>query len=389
MSCHLPRTYSMVRAALSLLMIVASPVWAQSHPLPSAEEIAMGTVVTPAAAGRGVDAAVLTKFKKEYRAAREAPRSVFEKYLPLLGSSALLNFLEETYPACHGQAHDLGKALFAAHKDLGAALRACGTRCTSGCMHGAVGEAFGSSTVAAITAKMNTFCEEGEMARLHKPGNCAHALGHTLMLINGGNVGKSVDSCLGFANEAMQYYCATGVYMEKILTGPKPATPPPSRHYPCDEERLFPIACYRYKAVELLDRLGTPAQLTWECLRLEDPQRRGCFHGLGHAVKDVVFEHPQQLASLCNYGAQNDKIVCIEGAIEKLAEYDEERAKIACSSLSDDLRPVCEHAVTDKMYSMTKSTFALYYDKDRVAKRRTDVANANSAVDHSRPDHQD
>jgi hypothetical protein len=256
-------------------------------------------------------------------------------------------------------------------------------------MHGAVTEAFGGATIAAIMAKMDTFCEEGEMANLHKPGNCAHALGHTLMFVNGGDVGKSVDACLGFANEAMQYYCATGVYMEKIETNSTPATPLRSRYFPCDEEKLFPTACYRYKIVELLDRVGTPQRLARECLRLKGTQQLGCFHGLGHAVKDIVFSDPPQLAPLCNHGTQNDKIVCIEGVIEKLAEYDEAQAKIACSSLSGTLRPICEHAVTDKMYSLTKSTFALYYNKEAIAKRKNIMTNATgSAVKHGPSDYQ-
>jgi hypothetical protein len=238
-------------------------------------------------------------------------------------------------------------------------------------MHGVVGEAFGNATLAAITTQMNTFCAKGEMARLYKPGNCAHGLGHALVFVNGGDVRKAVDACLGFTNAAMQYYCATGVYMQKILTGVEPATSLPSRHYPCDEETLFPAACYRYKAVTLLDRLGTPTQLTRECLRLEDSQRLGCFHGLGHAVKERVFNNPSQLAPLCQQGTQNDKIVCIEGAIEKLADYDVERAKTACSFLSDALRPVCERAATEKMYSLTKATLTLYYDQEAVGKRKS------------------
>jgi len=338
---------------------------------------------TPPARERGRDTAVLGKFKEEYRIAQEAEKStvaLFEKYLPLVGASALLDVFEETYPTCHGQAHDLGKVLFVTSQDLGATLRVCGTRCTSGCMHGAMGAAFGNSTLAAITAQMNTFCEHGEIARLHKPGNCAYAFGHAFMFVTSGDVRQSVGACLGFANEGMQYYCATGVFMEKIITGPPPATPPPSLHYPCDEEMLFPTACYRYKAVQLLDRLGNSARLTRECLQLKAPQRRGCFHGLGHAMTEEVFIDPARLAPLCRHGILTDRIVCIEGAIEKLAEYDEGRARTACASLGDDLRPVCEQAVVDKMYSLTKATFALYYDRGTVEQRRAPTATARNAV---------
>src|SRR5262249_21875335 len=236
----------------------------------------------------------------------------------------------------------------------------------------------GNSTLAGIRAQMNTFCEHGEMARLHKPGNCAHALGHAFMLVTRGDVRQSVDACLGFTHEAMQYYCATGVYMDKFMTDP-PAAPSSAWRSPCDKETLFPAACYRYKAVELLDRFGSAQQLTRQCLQLEAWQRRGCFHGLGHAMAAEVFTDPAQLAPLCGHGRQSDRIVCIEGAIEKLAEYDKDRARAACASLDDTLQPVCERAVTEKMYSLTKATLALYYDKERVAQHSAALATAGDA----------
>lgn len=355
--------------------------------LPSPEELEMGSVETARTAARNFDPAVLAKFKAEYDTAKEAPRAVFDKYIPLLGASVLLDFIEETFPVCHGQSHDLGKALFAASNDLGSALRECGTRCTSGCMHGAVGEAFGSSSPEAISAQMNTFCGEGEMARLHKPGNCAHGLGHALMFVNAGDVRKSIDACLGFRSEPMQYYCATGVFMEKILTGPKPATPPPSIHSPCDEETLFPSACYRYKAADLLRLRGDAMGLTLECLGLEGPTKLGCFHGLGAALTTVVFSDPARIGSICSKGDRNDRIACIEGVIEKLADHDQNRAALACRSIGGDMRKVCEDALREKMYSLTKPTFALYYDKGAVARRKATLGAPAKAEDHSHHGH--
>ena len=175
------------------------------------------------------DSADWASFKAEYAAARLAPRPVFERYLPRFGAGALLGFLEETYPACHPESHDLGRAIFAASRDLETALSDCGTGCTSGCMHGAVSEAFGTSSLEAVAGAMNQFCASATMRRLHKPGNCAHGLGHALMFLTNGDTRRSVDACLGFSLDPMKYYCATGVYMEKILT-PKAleGCPPPA-----------------------------------------------------------------------------------------------------------------------------------------------------------------
>lgn len=326
---------------------------------------------------RKIDPAVLSSFRIAYESAIEAPRPIFEKYLPLVGAAALLDFLENKYPVCHGQSHELGKALFAASRDIGTALRECGARCTSGCMHGVVSEAFGSSTPEAITKSMNTFCGEGEMARLHKPGNCAHGLGHALMFVNSGDVNRSVDACLGFANESMQYYCVTGVFMERMSAPPSPTSKASSIFQPCDQETLFPSACYRYKGVELLHKFGEPMRVASECLRLEGSQRAGCFHGLGHAATQLVFEQPKKVASICSRGTHDDQVMCVEGVIEKLAEAHERRAKAACTFLGKDLRLVCDESVKRKMYSLDKPTLALYYDKEAVARRRAAATKAS------------
>jgi len=42
---------------------------------------------------------------------------------------------------CHSEAHDLGK-VFAQVGELGPAVQLCGNRCTSGCLHGVLTEAF-------------------------------------------------------------------------------------------------------------------------------------------------------------------------------------------------------------------------------------------------------
>jgi hypothetical protein len=355
-----------------------SPDWARQLEMrsPSGESIA----------ARTADPAALSAFEREYASARKAPRPVFAKYLPVLGAARLLDILEETYPRCHAQAHDLGKALFVETGDVGTALRECDTRCTSGCMHGVLAEAFGNSSAKAITAKASVFCTEGEMARLHKPGNCAHGLGHALMFVMGGDVKRAVEACLGFAREAMEYYCATGVYMEKVAADRHSAPPASSVHHPCDSEGLFPTACYRYKGPELLQAFGGYRGAELECLRLGGLQRRGCFHGLGHASIVTVYDDPREIGAVCDEGTQDDRVVCLEGVIEKLAEYDEERAKVACAALNDEMRLACDQAVVRKMYSLDKPTLALYYDRVAVAKRREALTgNALGAEDGAYP----
>ena len=332
-----------------------------------------------------VDSTALSKLRSEYAAEPDSARPIFEKYLPVLGAAPILDVLERSSAGCHAQSHALGQALYASARDIGSALRQCDTRCTSGCMHGAVAAAFGDVTVQVIADTMEAFCGAGEMANLHRPGNCAHGLGHALMFVTQGNVERSIDGCLGFAQGPMQYYCGTGVYMERFMRDSADAVDASSLG-PCDEEALFPAACYRYQGVEMVKALGRVAAKS-ECARLGGLQRHGCFHGLGYAAIETVFYDPEQLRALCDAGDTDDRVVCVEGTIEKLAEFHEGRARAACAFTDDDLRAVCNQAVERKMYGAGRPTFALYYEPQAIARRQASIAAAGGSAGRPSPRH--
>jgi hypothetical protein len=149
-----------------------------------------------------------------------------------------------------------------------------------------------------------------------------------------------------------------------------------SVHAPCDRETLFPAACYRYKGVELVEAFGDRDRAASECLRLDGPQRRGCFHGLGYAAMAMAHEQPGKWALACARGDRNDRIACIEGTIEKVADVNEQRARAACAGLEHEMQAVCNQAADRKMYELDKPTFPLYYDSEAVARRRAAIAGA-------------
>ena len=132
-------------------------------------------------------------------------------------------------------------------------------RCTSACMHGVVGEAFGGSGLTKIASAMKDFCTTGAMAEIHKPGNCAHGIGHALMFSTGDKVDRALNACLYFDDPGMRYYCATGVFMELLLPERK-GTPRAELHDPCDLYPDYAAACYRYRARTMLPDLGGTAK---------------------------------------------------------------------------------------------------------------------------------
>lgn len=320
---------------------------------------------TDATAWKAADRGLREQFALAYRSS-EDKKAVFEKYAPQLGAPALLDFLELTYPLCHEQAHDLGTVLFAQARNLGASLGVCATRCTSGCMHGVLAQALQRTSYEDVTARLDDVCASPELARAYKAGNCAHGIGHALMRATRNQLNRALEGCSRFSVLGMEYYCATGVYMEfraqrRAAEDRGAPVERPTLHFPCDQEARFPAACYRYMLRSIRSVLGANRQrLQEECNTLPDRQRTGCFHGLGATYARSIAKHPARLSELCAVGRPDDAVVCIEGVIEKLADFDERRAQEACAMLAGSIESVCRAAAEGKMYRLQKPSLHLY-----------------------------
>jgi tetratricopeptide (TPR) repeat protein len=334
------------------------------NPLDAAE---MGTRAEDALAlSRLLERAeTLQKFATDYFSAGWQTRPVFEKYLDTLEPGAMLDFLETVNPYCHEEAHELGQALFARHRAIGPALGACQARCGTGCMHGVLKEAFGGAAPAAPPAELKKqmagLCFEGEMAEMYQPGNCAHGIGHALLALAGRDLGEALAACASFGNPAREYYCATGIFMEYEMEPVDENVPAPSLHYPCDTYTRYPAACYRYHAFALWPALGEDrARFVAECRSLPEPRRRGCFHGLGAVHMRAISTDPPLLAEVCQQSSPAEQAVCIEGAIEFLADYNQPKAIAACAALQGENAAVCDRAAREKRYRLDKPTMKLY-----------------------------
>ncbi|MBI3757494.1 MAG: hypothetical protein HY267_05910 [Deltaproteobacteria bacterium] len=134
-----------------------------------------------------------------------------------------------------------------------------------------------------------------------------------------------------------------------------------SLHYPCDTYTQFPAACYRYRTEFILVKhRGDIAPVAEECLHLEASLRRGCFYGLGFAHLGTLSKQPDRLATVCGFGDAQDQAMRINGAIETLADYNQEAALRACRTLSGENAAVCGAAARNKRYGLGKD-FSLYY----------------------------
>ena len=318
------------------------------------------------------DPELRSRFLVDYKAAPgEEKRAVFRQYLPTLGADGILDVLEARNAFCHGEAHDLGKEIVAQVRELGPAMQLCGNRCASGCMHGILTEVFLGTTgqenaghhltLADLKPKMRAICEDKVITDTYEPGNCAHGVGHAVLILSGYDLGEALQHCAAFESAPLIYYCATGVFMEYETKPEAHKRDTRSLHYPCDTYTQFPVACYKYRTTFILVKhRGDIAPVAEECLRLEASLRRGCFYGLGYAYQGTLSKQPDRLATICGFGDAQDQAMCINGAIETLADYNKEAALRACRALSGENAAVCGAATQNKRYGLGKD-FSLYY----------------------------
>ncbi|HYU32066.1 MAG TPA: hypothetical protein VEW48_07875 [Thermoanaerobaculia bacterium] len=343
--------------ALSLAVLCGCPARAQEPPRVDMEG---RSEPRPETHDTRETAELKARFTVDYMLKASQRRQVFASYLDTLGTQGILDVLEARNPLCHSEAHELGRAVYSHFKDLGRALHECGSRCSSACLHGVLKEAFGGSTLDQMRPQLAAICTQGAMADIRRPGNCAHGMGHALMLVTGGDVEKSIDGCAGFATPAMDYYCVTGVYMELFDQGAAKWTGK-GPFYPCDTYTRFPAACYRYQAARMLGALGGDrARLADLCRSLPTDQRRGCFHGAGFAALPAVAQKPELIANACPDQPVEDQTLCLEGLVESFAAFEPEKAAASCGSLTGHAAEICQAAAREGTYRLNKPSLPLY-----------------------------
>lgn len=298
-------------------------------------------------------------------------RPVYEQYIDSIGLNGILEVLKEINPTCHDEAHDLGKIVFAKLGDIGSAQRACDDGCYSGCMHGVMMEAFATVTdvnhisISDLKPILPEFCFDEKITTYNKPGDCAHGVGHALMFISGYDIDRALSSCVYFDNKPMEYYCATGAYMEYLNNNEEKDAETKDLFHPCATNK-HPAACFRYKMNHVLKRVtetgGISAlqMVAEECQKLDGFARLGCFHGFGNAHQAHLTHGIFTLDNVCGFGNDQDKRACIDGAIERLAKYHPEETDRVCDALTGEHKQLCLDGAERDMYDLEKD-FSLYF----------------------------
>lgn len=299
---------------------------------------------------------------------KRSKRPLYEQYVGTIGANGVLEGIEELWPKCHNEAHDLGKIVFDRVQNVALGLRICADGCYSGCMHGVLMEAFtgladpndpeGHVDPSKLAALMDQICYKTDaMQSTYSEGDCAHGIGHALMVLADYHVNEAMGYCDEFDEVAMRYYCATGAYMEYVSENDDEEASTKRALYPCDEGK-YPAACMRYKMVHVIKRLVKKSsdvqKMMRSCNQLKEPYRIACYHGAGNGFMGFIAGGAVTLQDVCGKGADDERYVCIEGAMERMAKFHPERAAEVCAAVEGPDRATCDQAVENGMYDMEK-----------------------------------
>lgn len=294
----------------------------------------------------------------------EVLRGIYEKYVDTVGVNGILNFLEASL--CHSEGHPVGKIIYSRLKDLKKSIHLAGRRCTNAVYHGVLMEAFATGSehldLNLIEDEINRICIMTEGTELFNMGNCAHGVGHAVMFLSGFDIDYSMQVCKRLTQPALQYYCASGAFMEYDgVYGREDIAK--SLHYPCDTLTEFAAACYRYKmhwtVPEMILKGHEIEDIAKECMGLDRMRRLGCFHGMGVAFLFQIAQSPDKIRTICGFGYSDDQRMCIEGVIGNMADSEEDLAFHLCGYFNSNNRLVCEKAAKDHEFNLDKD-FSLY-----------------------------
>ncbi len=304
------------------------------------------------------------QFKSINKKYKIIPLEILSDYYDKIGPDTELSVIE-TDRFCHDKGHNVGRAIYQKTQNLSEAIRICSTRCTTGCFHGVLMGFFSKNTskstdehvqLSDVKNQVKTICDtQAQNVNITK-GVCIHGVGHALEFLANYDIQKALDFCKLYGNIGEQYYCTTGVYMERNIMYGK-ADSQNNSSYPCDSAP-YPAACFRYK----LDTLFTSAQVNEAkifCSKIPNLlQERGCFHGLGFRFFNQVSSGKLTLNDLCNTSDAQATQMCVDGAIGVLKEFSQNSAAQVCNQQTT-LSAECFHAIQVGNFGLNRD-FSLY-----------------------------
>ncbi len=280
---------------------------------------------------------------------QDVPRSIVADYYEKIGPNRMLDVVDEN-PFCHEEGHNIGKEIYEkTQHDLTLSLDICERRCADACFHGVLMEMLAPgeknnenhhTTFEEVASQIPSVCEKEEFKNKNLIGTCAHRLGHILLILDNYKFDRPLAACEKFQDSRLIDWCATGVFMEENTVLGKEDIKKPG-WYPCDKYPAHANACLRYKVEQLYT--GKTEEAKTACLSETNiNMRRSCFAGIGFMNMPSIAFDPALLPSVCNTGDLGDQRACVEAPAGLIALEVPDRARLACSYLSNQkLKSYC------------------------------------------------
>lgn len=201
-----------------------------------------------------------------------------------------LQTVDEEARGCHFISHNISTA--ATEKDPSHWQELLGKlspdACSGGYLHGVLEERYKLDNSFVLDAKtVPEICKLTiKNNRDARDGNCAHIMGHLLLVETGGYIDEAVKICAALPKE-MQFECHSGVFMENETRGNLVAHKI-AKHLPWNKETVA-------KQEDICKQYSGAAYL-------------GCWRELSHMIASVFQDDPNALYQRCSKGKTQESI---------------------------------------------------------------------------------
>ena len=271
--------------------------------------------------------------------------------------SEITDLFLKTGKNCHGSGHPLGMFLYDYTGNLSQALLLADTYCGGSLYHGIMQEYFKTNLfsdgdtpthIVAVNVCDELFSVSSSLPRFE----CAHGVGHGLVIVYDYDYLSAVKKCEEFDDGLAQRSCIEGSTMEYDNNGIKAegeSNPEDDIFFPCSKlEEKHAEPCYNYHGGYILKNVDRSAEGAFkQCEKIKNEKHvRHCYYGIGLWESHTLTEKLEMILTLCQKGNLNYQSDCFSGAANIVTDQTEINQGLKlCKILPDMFKLDCYNTV--------------------------------------------
>jgi hypothetical protein len=264
---------------------------------------------------------------------------------------------------CHQLTHVIGRAAAQKYKNVADAYEKGDEFCWSGYYHGVMEGLIQKMGNDDVRNKLNTICQSLKDTDPYsfKHYNCAHGIGHGIMLIEADELFASLKICDNLTDNWERESCYGGVYMENVMAH---MNPDHKTKYLKDDDPLYPCTavedkyaqqCYLMQTSHSLMVLGNDFAKVFDlCSSLAAQHQMTCYTSVGRDASGNSISDPERTHATCMLGkSEQAREGCMRGAVRDFVSYhhSDQQAGVFCDRFEESLRAMC-HQEKTQYYSI-------------------------------------